>query len=360
VTTWTELHDAAKRGQLDVVQRLLAEGADPNAREPGDNTYPLHWAAAHGHLEVARALLDAGGDVHGIGDVHALDVIGWATFYHDPDVDPGTIDPARRALVNLLVERGARHHVFSAMSLGDLNLLRALVEQHPDSLERRLSRFEHGLTPLHFAISRKQYDMLDLLIELGADLEGVDGRGNTALTTAMLEGDREAVRRLQAAGAKVPATTAPADFTAKMASLSASVTKNVPMVSVPDVAAALDWYVSIGFKEIGRYDENGVVNFGIVSFGGAELMFTPGGQRGTHDVSLWLNTDRIDAFYQLLTSRQMATAQAALTADGEGDTTRAIEFDQHIEDMFYGARQFCIRDLNGYLVYFIQSIENEG
>ncbi len=28
-----------------------------------------------------------------------------------------------------------------------------------------------------------------------------------------------------------------------------------------------------------------------------------------------------------------------------------------IEDMFYGARQFCIRDLNGYGLYFIQSIE---
>ena len=27
---------------------LLEHGADPNAREAGDNTYPLHWAAAHG------------------------------------------------------------------------------------------------------------------------------------------------------------------------------------------------------------------------------------------------------------------------------------------------------------------------
>jgi hypothetical protein len=30
-----------------------------------------------------------------------------------------------------------------------------------------------------------------------------------------------------------------------------------------------------------------------------------------------------------------------------------IEFEQDIEDMFYGARQFCIRDLNGYELYFI-------
>ena len=33
-----------------------------------------------------------------------------------------------------------------------------------------------------------------------------------------------------------------------------------------------------------------------------------------------------------------------------------IEFEQDIENMFYGARQFGIRDLNGYILYFIQSI----
>ena len=29
-------------------------------------------------------------------------------------------------------------------------------------------------------------------------------------------------------------------------------------------------------------------------------------------------------------------------------------FEQDIEDMFYGARQFCIRDPFGYEIYFIQ------
>jgi ankyrin repeat protein len=69
---WSGLHEAAKHGRLDAVRVLLAHGADPNAREAGDNTHPLHWAAAHGHLEIVRALLDAGGDVHGHGADHAL------------------------------------------------------------------------------------------------------------------------------------------------------------------------------------------------------------------------------------------------------------------------------------------------
>ncbi len=74
------MHEAAKRGDLDAVRLLLEHGADPNAREPGDNTTPLHWAAAHGHVDVVRALLDAGADVHGLGDLHEGDVIGWATL----------------------------------------------------------------------------------------------------------------------------------------------------------------------------------------------------------------------------------------------------------------------------------------
>jgi hypothetical protein len=49
---WTGLHSAAQGGHTDTVRLLLEHGADPNAREAGDNTYPLHWAAAGGvHIE---------------------------------------------------------------------------------------------------------------------------------------------------------------------------------------------------------------------------------------------------------------------------------------------------------------------
>ncbi len=350
---WTALHAAAKAGQADAVRVLLDYGSDPNARESGDNTTPLHWAAAGAHLGVVSALVDAGADVHGAGDVHELDVIGWATFYHAPGEDLAAIDGSRRQVVALLIDRGASHHVFSAMCLGDTALMRTVAEQDPHALDRRLSRFEKRLTPLHFAIQRKRYDMLEVLIELGADLEGVDGSGQTALTAAMLRGDGEAMRRLQAAGAAVPDVVAPPAFRDTMAALAKSVTKGVPMIHVPDVARALDWYTSIGFTELARYEGDGVVNFGMVAVGRAELMLNLHGAAGTHDVSLWFYTDQIDRLYQLLKSRQLDAARVAL-AHGAADRT-PIVFEQEIEDMFYGARQFSIRDLNGYELYFIQS-----
>lgn len=54
----------------DAVRLLIERGADPNARDAGDNASPLHFAAAAGVLESVRLLLEAGADVHGEGDLH--------------------------------------------------------------------------------------------------------------------------------------------------------------------------------------------------------------------------------------------------------------------------------------------------
>jgi hypothetical protein len=47
-----------------------------------------------------------------------------------------------------------------------------------------------------------------------------------------------------------------------------------------------------------------------------------------------------------------SAAQTALA--GQSDAGEGIRFEQNLEHMFYGVRQFCIRDLNGYELYFIQ------
>ncbi len=357
---------ACRRGDVDEVRRLIAAGFDVNARESGDNTTGLHWAAARADLPLVRVLLDAGVDIHGAGDLHELDVIGWAAYFTDPaPPDVTTMDGPRRACIDYLVERGARHHIFSAMCVGDLGLIRDVVTQVPGALDRRMSRFDRRLTPLHFALSRGRHDILNLLIELGADLEATDAGGQTPLTVAMLRGDRAAVTRLRAAGATWPVADVSGDLRAEMTALASTVSKIVPMVTVPDVARALDWYVSIGFEELSRYEDNGLVNFGIVAFGGARVMLTMHGTAGRlsavalakadHDATLWFYTDAVDRLYQVFKARQLEAARAAL--DDPAADAALFAFEQDVEDMFYGARQFCIRDPFGYEICFIQGME---
>ena len=175
----TLLHVAAQNGQLNAVDFLLKRGIDPNTREKGDNTYPMHWAAAAGHIDVVRRLADAGGDVIGEGDDHALGMIGWATGWDGCD------DATHRAIADFLISRGAHHHIYSAMSIGDEDEVRRIVAADPTQLERRQSHNEDFRRPLHFAVHGNLHRMVKLLLELGADPLGTDASGHTAVAYAM-------------------------------------------------------------------------------------------------------------------------------------------------------------------------------
>ena len=353
----TGLHLAV--GHPEVVRLLLARGADPNVREPGDDALPLHFAAAGAPLESVRALLDAGSDVQGEGDAHRLDVIGWATVFAE----------ARRDVVDLLVERGARHHVFSAIALGDTDLLRRVVAGDPDALARRLSATEQEQSPLHYVVAPpdglvgglfrtgSHHDTLDALVELGADLEARDARGRTPLEVAMLRGDREAMRRLHAAGARLP--PAPRHPVAgKLAALAASTAKIRPMLGVPDVEATVAWYRSIGFELTGSHGEEGHMDWASLAFGEAELMLSPSSdawRETTRALSLWIRTDRLDELYALLRGRQLERARGVLA--GEGAETPEVRFSVDLHTAFYGQREFGLRDPNGVELMFYQPLE---
>jgi len=175
----TLLHLAAHNGHLGAVDFLLKRGIDVNTREKGDNTYAMHWAAAAGHLDVVRRLADAGGDVVGEGDDHAQGMIGWATSWDGCD------DATHRAIADFLVSRGAHHHIYSAMSIGDEDEVRRIVAANPSQLERQQSHNEDFRRPLHFAVHGNLHRMVRLLLELGADPLGTDASGFTAVAYAM-------------------------------------------------------------------------------------------------------------------------------------------------------------------------------
>ena len=92
---WTSLHLAAHFGQLQVVDLLLARGAEVDARSTNDlaNT-ALHAALAGGSWATARRLVEQG------ADVNAVETGGYMPLHQAADL--GDAEMAR-----FLVERGA-------------------------------------------------------------------------------------------------------------------------------------------------------------------------------------------------------------------------------------------------------------
>ncbi len=350
----TGLHGAVRHP--DAVQFLIDRGADPDARNVSDHALPLHVAAGHGHLQSVRALLDRGSDVHGFGDLHGMDVIGWACCFAE----------ARRDVVELLVSHGARHHVFSAIALGDLDILQSVVEQDPNALRRRLSSFEQKQTALHYVIAPADglvgglfrtgdhYRTLELLIELAADLEALDAKGRSPLAVAMLRGDQAAMQLLHRAGAAEPETLEEAP-SATPSDLASSVSRLTPMLGVPDMAATVAWYRSIGFELTGSYGEEGTMNWACVELGDAQIMLVQSGDAGpTSPLSLWLYTDRIDDLYAQLKQRRLERACVELAAKDSG--VADLSFTTDLYTAFYGQREFGIRDPNGVELMFAQPV----
>ncbi len=191
----TLLHVAAFAGHLAIVDWLLEQGLDVNAREKGDNTYAMHWAAAAGHLNVVRRLADAGGDVVGHGDDHDLEVIGWGTGWEGCD------DATHRAIADFLISRGARHHIFSAIALNLADEVRRIVASDPSAIVRKMSHNEDYQLPLHFAVRKNLPQMVALLLELGADPLATDGTGYPPAAYATTpDTDRSVMEMLRAHG----------------------------------------------------------------------------------------------------------------------------------------------------------------
>jgi uncharacterized glyoxalase superfamily protein PhnB len=114
--------------------------------------------------------------------------------------------------------------------------------------------------------------------------------------------------------------------------------KVVPMIHVPDVAATVEWYKSIGFTVLNVHDDGEGIVFAMVSFGSTEVMFNVGGQPSTQDrreVDLYVYTDDVDAVYQRLKDRE--------------------EIVEDLHDTFYGMRELIIRDLNRFWITFGQA-----
>ena len=161
----TALHFAMNSMSEQVIDLLLERGADPNIRDEGDNAFPLHFAAERGKLDVVRKLIAHRADPIGAGDVHELEVIGWAVcFAYALHID----------VAEYLLAHGARHTIFSAVTMGDIDAIESIVAATPAELNRAMDKTNHRRRPLHLAVIKRQLESLAALLEHGADTSARD------------------------------------------------------------------------------------------------------------------------------------------------------------------------------------------
>jgi uncharacterized protein len=255
---FTPLLFAVRGGRLEVVRVLLKAGADVNEAIPSGrrSTYggrlppvgatPLLLAVMNGHFELAAQLLDAGADPNaslpGYTALHAIAAV------RNPGV--GDNDPAPEGsgtmgsidLVKKLAARGANLNArmtrkanlnntrlnelgatpfFLAALTADAELLKTLATLGADPALTNAD----NTTPLMAAAGiatrspgedagteSEVLEVVQLLLDLGANIDAVDANGETAVHGAAYKNLPKVVKLLVARGAKIDIWNQPNKF----------------------------------------------------------------------------------------------------------------------------------------------------
>ncbi|MFP5246118.1 MAG: VOC family protein [Thermoanaerobaculia bacterium] len=115
--------------------------------------------------------------------------------------------------------------------------------------------------------------------------------------------------------------------------------KVVPMIHVPDVRAAAEWYRGIGFTIERTHSDDDEMSWALLTFGSTEIMFNEGGRASDahrREVDLYVYVDDVDALHERLRG--------------------TVEVVHELYDAIYGMREFIIRDLNRFWITFGQPL----
>ena len=178
------------------VNGFLAAGTDPNVRSENNNETALIYAASHGQPELVDVLLQNG------ADVNAKDLQGYTALLRALQKDQDLIVEKLTAQPN--VDLNAQGNGKSATVLmhyvvrGDENKVRTLLQR---GAEPKLSDAD-GDTALHLAAeSHTAINVARLLLEGGADPNAKNKVGGTPLMWAAVYGSDDMVHLLLDKGA---------------------------------------------------------------------------------------------------------------------------------------------------------------
>ncbi|XP_017281774.1 ankyrin repeat and SOCS box protein 13a.1 [Kryptolebias marmoratus] len=197
----TTLHEAASHGRALQLKQLIESGVSVNMVTV-DNITPLHEACIQAHPNCTRLLLEAGAQVD-VRTIHGSTPLCNACasgslecakllLAHGAQVNPSltalTASPLHEAciqgnvdVVRLMIDSGAKLEAFDVHFGPPLHI--ACVKGHLDCVKELLraganvNSITFHETPLHHAARAHMVDLIELLLEFGANVFSSDNLG---------------------------------------------------------------------------------------------------------------------------------------------------------------------------------------
>ena len=182
-----ELFDAIAAGEVDTVRRLVSDDATLAGCRNEDGVSARMVARYHGQTEIVGVLVDAGPE---------LDVFEAAALGADERLDE--LLAHDRALVKARSADGYTP-LHLACFFGHPQAARLLVERGADVGD--VARNELKVQPLHSAAAARQLEIVELLLDRGADPNARQQGAHTPLDAARQGGDDALAELLLARGA---------------------------------------------------------------------------------------------------------------------------------------------------------------
>ncbi len=198
--TLRKFFDAAKQGNLRVVEKLLQKGVDIESHDEGRGYTALMHAANAGKIEVVQFLLDKGADVNGKGTDLGRSALMLAAWEGHTEV------------AQLLINKGAKvnkqrsdkvHALYVAAQNDHLDTVDLLLKY---CTEIDMGGLKDNATALMIACQRGNTKIVEFLVKRGANVNAqtvLDGHGYSPLVLAAEFGFYEIVKILIEAGAKI-------------------------------------------------------------------------------------------------------------------------------------------------------------
>lgn len=184
-------HNKLRNDRYKLIKLLLEIGADVNLKD-GDGNTPLFYVLDDINLDAAELLLKNGADVNIQGR------IGQTPLFIARSKDAVNLLIQYKVSVNAREFRNSRTRLFSLTQQGELELVEVLVENGADiNIQDRI-----GQTPLFNAAYYKRTNVVKFILKHGANINIRDKRGRTPLFSAI---SRDVAKLIIDSGADVNA-----------------------------------------------------------------------------------------------------------------------------------------------------------